>query len=191
MIAFEIIVVGASLGGLQALQALLAGLPAGFPAALAVVQHRGCDPDGLLLAALQAHSVLPVHEPDDKDAITTGRVHLAPADYHLSVERGRFSLSTEGRVCHARPSIDVLFESAADAYGGRAVGVILTGSGRDGARGVAWIKRAGGLVVVQEPATAESRHMPDAALTACDADHVLPLSGIAPFLTGLCPLVPR
>ena len=191
MTTFEIVVVGASLGGLHALQTLLAGLPAEFPVPLAVVQHRGSDPDGLLRTALQGHSALPVGEPEDKDAITPGRVYLAPVDYHLLVERGRFSLSTEGRVCHARPSIDVLFESAADAYGGRTVGVILTGSGRDGARGAARIKGAGGLVVVQEPATAESRYMPDAALTACAADHVLPLSEIAPFLTGLCPPAPR
>jgi two-component system chemotaxis response regulator CheB len=187
MTTFEIVVVGASLGGLNALQTLLAGLPGTFPVPLAIVQHCGSDCGGMLCTALQEHSALPVGEPEDKDAITPGRVYLAPVDYHLMVERGRFSLSTEGRVCYARPSIDVLFESAADAYGGRTVGVILTGSGRDGARGVARIKRAGGLVIVQDPATAESRYMPDAALTGCAADHILPLSGIAPLLTRLCP----
>jgi two-component system chemotaxis response regulator CheB len=187
MTTFEIIVVGASLGGLNAVQTLLAGFPAEFSVPLAIVQHRGSDADGLLRTALQGHSALPVGEPEDKDAITPGRVYLAPVGYHLLVERGRFSLSTEGRVSYARPSVDVLFESAADAYGGGTVGVILTGSGRDGARGSARIKEAGGLVVVQQPMTAHSRYMPDAALSACAADQVLPLSEIAPFLIGICP----
>jgi two-component system chemotaxis response regulator CheB len=191
MTAFEIVVVGASLGGLEALQAVLAALPSDFPAPLAVVQHRGVDQDSLLCAALQSHSVLPVEEPEDKAAIAPGRVYLAPVDYHLLLERGRFALSTEGRVSHARPSIDVLFESAADAYGERAVGVILTGSGRDGSEGLARIKEAGGLVVVQEPATAESRYLPEAALLACAADHVLPLPAIAPFLAELFLGAPR
>jgi len=103
------------------------------------------------------------------------------------VERGRFALSTEGRVRHARPSIDVLFESAADSYGERAVGVVLTGASRDGAWGAGRIKGRGGLVVVQEPGTAESRTLPDAALAAGPADHVLPLARIAPLLAGLGP----
>lgn len=189
--ATGIVVVGASLGGLHALQCLLAGLPPEFAAPMAIVQHRGRDLDGLLRSALQGRSALPVSEPEDKDRIMPGRVALAPADYHLMVERGRFALSTEGRVSHARPSIDVLFETAADAYRARAVGVILTGSGCDGARGAARIKRAGGRVVVQEPATAESRFMPEAALSACDADRVLVLADIAPYLAALCRLQPR
>ena len=114
-----------------------------------------------------------------------GRVYLAPRDYHLLVERGHFALSTEAPVYFARPSIDVLFESAADAYGEGVVGVVLTGANGDGARGLARIKAAGGLAVVQEPATARAPEMPSAAIEAADVDRVLPLPEIAAFLNGL------
>jgi two-component system, chemotaxis family, protein-glutamate methylesterase/glutaminase len=183
--AFEIVVIGASLGGLSALKVLLAGLPEGFSLPVAIVQHRVSDSNGLLPLALQSHCALRVGEPEDKEEIAPARVYLAPPDYHLLVERGQFSLSTEGRVCHARPSIDVLFETAAGAYGAGSVGVILTGRGRDGAGGAARIKAAGGLVVVQEPETAECRSLPDAALASCAPVHILSLSQIAPFLAAL------
>ena len=187
---YEIVVVGASLGGLHALEVILGGLPLDFALPIAVVQHRDRRADGRLNAVLQRFCALPVSEPEDKEIAAPGRVYLAPADYHLLVERGRFALSTEGRARHARPSVDVLFESAADSYGEQAVGGILTASGRDGTRGVARIERAGGLVV-HEPATAEGRHMPGAAPTACVVDHVLPPSGIAPFPTRPRPPAPR
>jgi len=185
MAGFEMIVVGTSLGGLHALEVILSRLPRDFALPIAVVQHRDRQADGMLSAVLQKSSALPIGEPEDKEPVVPGRVYLAPADYHLMVDRGRFALSTEGKVCHVRPSIDVLFESAADAYGDRAVGVVLTGASRDGAQGAARIKGRGGLLVVQEPATAESRALPDAALAAGVADRVLPLSEIAPFLASL------
>ncbi|HEV3163762.1 MAG TPA: chemotaxis protein CheB [Isosphaeraceae bacterium] len=188
--AFKIVVIGTSLGGLSALKVLLGGLPESFPLPVAIVQHRVSDSTGLLRVALQTHCALPVGEPEDKELLAPARVYLAPPDYHLLVERGRFALSTEGRVCHARPSIDVLFETAAVAYGAGSVGVILTGQGRDGAGGAVRIKAAGGLVVVQDPETAESRSMPDAALATCAPDHVLSLPQIAPFLARLCPSAP-
>jgi two-component system chemotaxis response regulator CheB len=185
--ASELVVVGASVGGLLALNILLASLPGDFSFPLAIAQHRNADSDGMLRAVLQRHSALMVIEPDDKETIVPGRVYLAPADYHLLVEGGRFALSTEGRVWHARPSIDVLFESAADSYAERTIGVILTGAGRDGARGAARIKERGGLIVVQEPATAEGRSLPEATIRACAVDRILPLSQIGPLLAGLCP----
>jgi two-component system chemotaxis response regulator CheB len=135
---------------------------------------------------LQRSSGLPVSEPDDKEPIARGRVYLAPRDYHLLIEGRHFALSTEAPVCYARPSIDVLFESAADAYGKDVIGVILTGKNRDGARGLAAIKKCGGLAVVEDPATAEAREMPEAALAATIVDRVLPLGGIALFLSSLC-----
>jgi two-component system chemotaxis response regulator CheB len=122
----------------------------------------------------------------DKQWIQPGTVYLAPADYHLLVERGELSLSVDARVEHSRPSIDVLFESAADAYGPATVGVVLTGANADGARGAARIKERGGFVVVQEPESAEAPAMPRAAIAAARVDRILPLERIGPFLVELC-----
>lgn len=189
---FEITVIGASMGGLNALSVILAGLPKNLPVAVAIAQHRHKSSDGELVNFLQQQSLLPVFEVEDKQAIAPGQVYLAPADYHLLIEPGHFALSTEAPVTFARPSIDVLFESAADAYGDRAIGVILTGASQDGAAGLAKIKSCGGLTIVQTPETAESRTMPEAAIAAVETqqDHVptniLPLSQIAPFLVNIC-----
>jgi len=178
-------VVGTSLGGLHAVGALLSGLPEEFPLPVVVVQHRQAGSEDRLSALLQEHSALPVAEANDKEAIVPGRVYLGPADYHLLIETGSFCLSTEAPVQHARPSIDVLFESAADAYRERTIGVILTGVGQDGARGLARIKERGGLAVVQDPATAEASGMPEAAIAATEVDHILPLAEIASFLSAV------
>jgi two-component system chemotaxis response regulator CheB len=128
---------------------------------------------------------LPVSDADDKQPILPRHVYLAPPDYHLLIQRGWFSLSTEEHVHFARPSIDVLFESAADAYGEQVIGLILTGANQDGAAGLARIKERGGVAIVQDPSTAERGEMPDAALAATVADAVLPLEEIGPFLYGL------
>jgi two-component system chemotaxis response regulator CheB len=178
----EIVVVGTSLGGLYALERVLAGLPAGFPLPLAVVQHRGPE-ESHLASLLQHHCALPVAEVNDKDRIVAGRVYLAPGDYHLLVDVGHFALSTEARVCFARPSIDVLFESAADVYRDRVIGVILTGASSDGALGAARIKKLGGRVVAQDPETAEAPVMPMAAINCGAVAQVLPLEDIALFLS--------
>jgi len=182
----ELVVIGTSLGGFSALEILLGNLPREFPVPIAVVQHRMADADSTLSLVLQVHSALPLSEPDDKDPIEPGHVYMAPPDYHLLVERGSFALSTEQRVCHARPSIDVLFESAAHAYGAGLVGVILTGANHDGARGLACIKQRGGFTIVESPTTAESPAMPKAAIAACRVDRILPLSEIAAFLGRHC-----
>lgn len=183
--AYELIVVGTSLGGMRALETILHGLPPDFPLPLAVVQHRGTDGESPspLPSLLQRHTPLPVSEANDKEPMVGGRVYLAPPDYHLLVdERRRFALSVDDRVLFARPSIDMLFESAADVYRDRVLGVVLTGASADGAQGAARIKRRGGTVVAQDPTTAESGVMPRAAIAACPVDRVLPLAEIAPYL---------
>lgn len=182
---YELVVVGASWGGLAAISRLLGDLSPDLGIAVALVQHRASDQAGLA-GLLATRARMPVHDVEDKGPIEPGRVYLAPPDYHLLVEPGRFSLSTEERVQYARPSIDVLFESAADAYAERVIGVILTGANEDGAAGLARIKERGGVAIVQDPASAERGTMPAAALGATVADAVLPLEEIAPFLAGLC-----
>jgi two-component system, chemotaxis family, protein-glutamate methylesterase/glutaminase len=152
---------------------------------VAIGQHRHEDADDALCAALQRHSALPLREAEDKEAILPGRVYVAPAGYHLLVEEGRFALSTEAPVSYARPCIDVLFESAADVYAAGVIGVILTGASKDGAHGAAKIKAHGGFVVVQDPRTAESPVMPEAAIAATNVDRILPLAEIAPFVAAL------
>lgn len=180
----DIVVIGTSLGGWQALQVLLSGVPAGYPLPLVLVQHRSEEPDNRLITLLRTATALPVCEPDDKQPIAPGSIYLAPANYHLLVEPGRFALSTEAPVVFARPSVDVLFESAAAAYGAGVVAVVLTGANADGAAGVSAIRQRGGLVVVQDPATAEARRMPDAAIAA-GADHILRLLDISLLLVNL------
>lgn len=184
-LAFELVVVGASHGGLSALQIFLPALARDFPLPVVVVQHRGRDGDDLC-QFLRRRSALPLGEPEDKEELVPGRVYLAPRDYHLLVERDGFALSTEAPVSYARPSINVLFESAADVYRERTIGVILTGANHDGARGLARIKSYGGLAVAEEPASAESRGMPEAAIAATHVDAILPLAEIAPYLNQLC-----
>ena len=186
MIAYELVVVGASWGGLAAVRTIVAALPADFALPIVLAQHRHTDSAaGVLTQLLQQMTPLKVCEAGDKDPILPGRVHLAPPDYHLLIEPGRFALSTDVRVQFARPSIDVLFESASDVYGPGVVGVILTGANDDGAAGLARIKQRGGYAIVQDPADAEKPEMPTAALAATPVDAVLPLAAIAPALVEL------
>jgi two-component system chemotaxis response regulator CheB len=135
---------------------------------------------------MQSRCALPVREVGDKDPIEPGIVYVAPSDYHLLVDEGEFGLTLEGPVRFSRPSIDVLFESAADAYGPQLIGVVLTGSNEDGARGAKRIKERGGLVVVQDPATAEAPEMPAAVAAMVKVDRILPLEAIASFLSDVC-----
>jgi two-component system chemotaxis response regulator CheB len=184
---YELVVVGASAGGLHAVRTLLRDLPADIGVAVAVAQHRSADSmRGSLESILQEQTRMHVLEAGDKDPIEPGHVYLAPPDYHLLVEPGSFALSIDERVQYARPSIDVLFESAADAYRERVIGIVLTGSNEDGAAGLAAVKRAGGVAIVQDPGTADWREMPEAALKRTAADAVLPLEEIALFVYGLC-----
>ncbi len=178
-------VMGGSAGALEALGVILPALPASFGLPVAIVLHvpRGRN---RLIEVIAHQCVLPVAEAEDKAPLAPGVVYVAPPNYHLLIERRRcLSLSTEDPVRYSRPSIDVLFETAADAYGPALVGVLLTGANDDGARGLARIRSAGGVTVVQSPETATSRMMPEAALRLTSAHHVLPLSEIGPFLARL------
>ena len=182
----ELIAIGTSLGGLNALMAVVRQLPRDLPAAIVAVQHRSASPDTGFVDLLQQCTALAVVEAEDKTALKPGTLFVAPADYHLLVEdRESLALSTDPPVRSARPSIDVLFESAADAYGDAVVGVLLTGASADGAAGLARIKQRGGRVIVQDPATAECATMPSAGIAATAVDYVLPLERIADHLLSL------
>ena len=186
MMRTELVTVGTSLGGLHALLVLLASLPIDLPVPVVIVQHRGTSNDGNLVGLLQHGTRLRVVEAEDKMPLEAQTVYVAPSDYHLLIEdRGWLSLSTEAAVRSARPSIDVLFETAADAYGSALTGVLLTGASADGAAGLAHIKRCGGRAIVQDPDTAESPAMPAAGIAAAAVDYVLPLERIGGHLIML------
>lgn len=182
---YDIVVVGVSVGGLRALKVLLGALPRDFPIPVVLVQHRHRDSDAQLNEILQPAVALRVIEPEDKTALAGGSVFVAPADYHLLIEGDHLALSTDAPIHHARPAIDALFESAADTHRERVIGVILTGANEDGALGLAAIKQRGGLAIVQDPATAEGRAMPEAALAAVEADHVTALEEIGSLLVRI------
>lgn len=176
-----LIVVGASLGGLSALKRLLGALPAGYRLPVVVVQHRAADSDDLA-PALQRACAVAVREVEDRDPLRPGTVYLAPADYHVLVEDNHLTLSTEARVLHARPSIDVLFESAAASHGPGVLAVVLTGASRDSVAGALEVKRRGGRVVVQDPSGAEAKLMPSSVIAEVEVERVLPLDQIAAYL---------
>lgn len=181
----QLVVVGTSWGGLNALRELVGRLPADFPLPIVLVQHRHRQSDHLLSTLLQERTSLPVAEVDDKAPIERGTVYIAPADYHLLIDRGSFSLSTEAPVRYSRPSIDVTFYSAADTYAADTVGVVLTGANSDGSRGLRRIFDRGGLTFVQDPATAESPAMPAAAIRCVPAARVLTIPEIATMIASL------
>jgi two-component system chemotaxis response regulator CheB len=181
-----LVVVGCSAGGLRALHVLLGGLAGDFPLPVVVVCHTGSDDVTLLCELLARTSALPVVEAVERHVPTPGTVHVAPSGYHLLLgDDGRFALSVDPRVGFARPSIDVLFESAAALGGTHVAGVIMTGANTDGAHGLRRIRERGGLGIVQDPADAEVDHMPAAALAQAGADHCVPLVEIAPLLTRI------
>jgi two-component system chemotaxis response regulator CheB len=178
-----LVVVGASWGGLNAVASVLEGIGDEAGAAIVIAQHRGPGHGERLVGLLQGHTPLRVREAEDKDELEPGTVYVAPPDYHTLIERGgTIALSTEDQVRYARPSIDVLFRSAAEAFRERCIGVVLTGANEDGAAGLALIQKLGGIVVVQDPGTAERREMPSAAIAATKAEVVLALEEIGPFL---------
>ena len=182
----ELVAIGASWGGIDALRQILAPLPGDLPVAVVLVQHRGREDGDGLVDLLRSSTRLPVSEPEDKEPILPGRVYLAPADYHLLIDRRSFALSVEPLVNHARPSIDVVFESAAQAYRDRLMAIILSGAGRDGAMGLHRVKALGGMTAVQDPATAHARAMPDAAIAAARPDRILPLAEIPDLILTAC-----
>ena len=182
----EVVAIGASWGGLHAVECVLEALPEDFPAAVVIAQHRRSDSDHNRLATLlAARCSLQVCDAEDKQALEAGTVLVAPADYHLLVEPGSVALSVDAPLNYSRPSIDVLLGSAADAYGERAAGVVLTGANADGADGLARIASRGGVAIVQDPDTAMRREMPEAALAATPGARVLALGEIGPLLGEL------
>jgi two-component system chemotaxis response regulator CheB len=179
------IVIGGSLGSCEVLEQILSGLPASFPLPIAVTFHRHRDSDGMLAPVLQRASVLPVSEVEDKSSWKPGHVYVCPADYHLMIDDGCFSLSIDEPVNFARPSIDVLFESSAEWFGSKTIAVALSGSGSDGAAGAKKIRSAGGLVIAQDPINAEAPWMPSAVIAASKTRHVFPVEKIARLLVRL------
>ncbi|UCZ85788.1 chemotaxis protein CheB [Pseudomonas sp. L5B5] len=182
----DAVVVGASAGGVEALLSLFGGFGRSFRLPVIVVLHLPEERRSQLAEVFDRRLALQVKEADDKEQIVAGTLYFAAPGYHLSVEQDRsLSLSQEDRLHHSRPSIDYLFESAADAYGERLAAVLLTGANQDGARGLAEVKRQGGLTIVQDPDEAHVSTMPDAALALHQPDHILPLCGISLLLAEL------
>ncbi|CZT36527.1 chemotaxis protein CheB [Rhizobium sp. 9140] len=179
----QAVVIGASAGALEALTLILPALPADFPVPIMLVVHIPGDKRSVLAELFQAKCRIRVMEVEDKEPLSGGTAYFAPPNYHLLVEGNRtLSLSSDEPVMYSRPSIDVLFESAADAFGGALIGIVLTGANHDGARGLRAISDAGGHAVVQDPATAFAAAMPEGAIARCPDARVLPLDAIAAYL---------
>ena len=180
---YEAIVIGVSSGGLNALRFIFSALPAEFRIPIIIVQHIGPRSDNQWIKLLNVKSNLPLKEADEKEKIEKGNVYIAPPNYHLMMERDKtFSLTIDELVNFARPSIDVLFESAAEACTIKLIGVILTGSSADGTAGLKKIKEYGGLTIAQDPETAESAFMPASAIAAFGPDYILSLKNIVELL---------
>ncbi|MBU0483866.1 MAG: chemotaxis protein CheB [Proteobacteria bacterium] len=176
-------VIGVSAGGMTALGTILPQLPADFSPAVIVALHLHPRSDLFHVDHFAKLCALPVYEAEEKEEVRPGAIYFAAPNYHLLIEQDKtFSLSVDQRVRYARPSIDVLFETAARAYGCKLIGVILTGANNDGASGLAMIKKAGGLTIVQNPETAEVASMPKAAIAACAVDFILDLPDIVKLL---------
>lgn len=181
---FELVAIGCSTGGLAALEKILPQLPADFPAALVVVMHSVAGSRNLLVELLARQCRLPVREAAEKTAITPGTIFVAPPGYHLLIEDDRtFSLSTDPKVSYVRPSVDVLFETAANAFGKKLIGIVLTGANSDGSAGLGAIAENGGLCLVQDPSGAEARIMPETAIRSCKTARIVPLERMAETLT--------
>lgn len=180
---YRIVAIGASSGAVDALSELLPALSQNFSLPIVIVVHLPADKPSVLAKILDEKSLITVREAEDKEPLQSGYAYLAPPDYHLLVEKeGYLSLSSEEPVHYSRPSIDVLFETVADAFGPAAVGIVLTGANQDGAAGLKTLCQAGGTAIVQDPKEATSSTMPQAALDACPSAQVLPLQQIAAFL---------
>ena len=182
---YEALVIGASAGGMGALQQFLPSLPADFPLAVIVVQHLHPASDSFHVQMYNDKCLLPVKEAEDKEPAKPGVVYCAPPGYHLLIERDKtFALSCDEKVNYSRPSIDVLFESAAAVYGKKLIGVIMTGANADGANGLHAVKNKGGLALVQDPGSAEVSFMPQAALERTKVDYILDIPQLVEFFTS-------
>jgi two-component system chemotaxis response regulator CheB len=183
---YEIVVIGASAGGYDAYRYLLSHLPPGFRLPVAAVQHLAPDSGEYLVRSLNNICPLTIREAEEKEPVRPGTVYFAPPNYHLLIESDRsFALSIDPKVNFCRPSIDVLFESAADVYREALIGVLLTGANADGARGLKAVKDKGGMTIVQDPSTAEVDAMPRAAIELFSVDHIATLEQILPLMTQL------
>jgi two-component system chemotaxis response regulator CheB len=184
--SYDIVVIGSSAGGLAALALLLSGLFNNFRYPVVLVQHLHPEEYESYAVHLDTETALHVKEAGDKELVRPGTVYCAPADYHILLGHdGTISLSVDEKVNYSRPSIDVLFESAAYVYGSRSIGIILTGANDDGARGLGAIKKAGGLAVVQSPETAYCDTMPRAAIESTEVDYILPIEEISALLNTI------
>ena len=182
----EAIVIGVSSGGMTALKFIFSALPAAFSLPIIIVQHINAHSDNEWIKLLNNKSQLTFKEADEKEKIENGNVYIAPANYHLLIELDKtFSLTIDEHVNFARPSIDVLFESAAEAYTNKLIGIVLTGSNNDGAKGIKRIKELGGMAIIQDPKTAESSTMPESAIAAVQPDYILSLEKIVQLLIKL------
>src|SRR4051812_19665488 len=180
----DIVVIGASAGGVEALQLLASGLPVGFEAALFVTLHIGAGPS-VLDTILSAAGPLPAKRPKDGEQIQRGTIYVAPPDYHMLVAQGRIHLSHGPKENRTRPAINPMFRSAASNYRGRVAGVVLSGALDDGVAGLAEIKRCGGIAIVQAPETAQFPDMPSNAISHVDVDHVVPVGEIGTLIARL------
>lgn len=183
---YDVVAMGASAGGLNALSQVLKVLSKNFPSSIVVVQHVSPGHKSWIASLLSRSTQLTVKQAEHGEIILPGAVYIAPPDEHLLVGPGKLQLAHSQLVHFSRPSIDLLFESVAGTYGSRSVGVILTGSGKDGAAGIRTIKEAGGVTIAQTPEKAEFRHMPEAAIDTGCVDFILPLEKIGAKLTEIC-----
>ncbi len=180
---YEAIVIGVSSGGMNALSSLFSALPGNFSIPIIILQHIGARSNNQWIKLLNKKTAVIIKEAEEKEKIENGNAYVSPPNYHLLIERDKtFSFTIDERVNYARPSIDVLFESAAEAYKTKLIGIILTGSNNDGARGMKRIKECGGLIIAQDPETAESSYMPASGIAAVKMDYILPLQGISELL---------
>jgi len=184
---YKAVVIGASAGGLAAVGAVLSEIKSTFCIPILLAQHISPHVESHLAAHFESKTALAVKEAEDKEPIKRGNLYIAPPNYHLLVDfDGCTTLSIDPPVNYSRPSIDVLFESAADYFGKELIGIILTGANSDGAAGLQRIKERGGMAIVQSVETAEAQTMPQAAIEAADVDHILPLEAIGHFLNTIC-----
>lgn len=180
------VVIGGSTGSIEVLLKLLPALHLPLPVALIIVVHRKNTADSTLATLLATKTRIPLKEVDEKDPIRSGAIYLAPADYHLLIEQDEvFSLDDSEKVNYSRPSIDVTFESAADVYGPLLVGILLSGANADGTQGLNTIKRAGGLIIAQDPNTAQAGFMPQQAIQHTPIDHVFTVEQMIRFINSI------
>jgi two-component system chemotaxis response regulator CheB len=183
---FRAVVIGISTGGVEGLKTLLKALPVDFPLPVVIVAHIAPGSGNGLATLLNDLCAIRVKEADELEPLTAATVYLAPPNYHLQMEPGGFlSLSVDAPVNFARPAVDVLFETAAIAFGPDLIGIVMTGAGCDGSMGLKRIQEKGGLTVIQAPADAVAAAMPESAMAAVTADYVVPLKDLAPLLVKL------